>query len=172
MKTKFKIVLFILATIIFISMMLVFGFWYEKQNDASDIAEKPAQAVRIIENSTTEVEEIIKEPELVSLGKFKMTAYCSCTHCCGKWAYNRPVDENGNEIVYGSIGERLIGGVSIAVDPNVIPYNTEVIINGNTYIAHDTGGAIDGNKIDVYMSNHQAALDFGVQYAEVFVVAN
>ena len=101
-----------------------------------------------------------------------MTAYCSCTHCCGKWAYNRPVDENGNEIVYGSTGEKLIDGVSIAVDPNVIPYNTEVIINDNTYIAHDTGGAIDGNRIDVYFNNHQEALNFGVQYAEVFIVAN
>lgn len=117
-------------------------------------------------------EEEIRKTNYVSIGIFKLTAYCSCIKCCGEWAYNRPVDENGNEIVYGSTGERLIGGVSIAVDPSVIPYNTEVIINGNTYIAHDTGGAIDGNRIDVYMSNHQEALDFGVQYAEVFVVAN
>ena len=107
--------------------------------------------------------------EPVSLGEFKLTAYCSCEKCCGKWALNRPVDENGNEIVYGAIGERLVEGYSIAVDPTVIPYRTEVIINGRTYKAQDCGGAIKGNRIDVYFEDHQAALNFGVQYAEVFI---
>lgn len=117
-------------------------------------------------------EEVTNPTNLVNMGEFKLTAYCSCAKCCGKYAYNRPVDENGNEIVYGSIGERLIAGTSIAVDPNVIPYGTEVIIDGHTYIAHDTGGAIDGNHIDVYFDNHQDALNFGVRRAEVFVATN
>ena len=110
-----------------------------------------------------------EEPELISLGTFKLTAYCSCQKCCGSYALNRPVDENGNEIVYGSIGVRLEAGVSIAVDPRVIPYGTQVEINGHTYTAHDTGGNITGNRIDVYFDDHQEAWDFGTQYAEVFV---
>lgn len=105
----------------------------------------------------------------VSLGEFKLTAYCSCSICCGKWANNRPVDEDGNEIVYGAIGERLKEKYSIAVDPTVIPYRTEVIINGHTYKAQDCGKAIKGNRIDVYFENHNDALEFGIQYAEVFV---
>ena len=105
----------------------------------------------------------------VSLGNFKLTAYCSCSLCCGKWAYNRPVDENGKEIVYGAIGERLREGYSIAVDPSVIPYQTEVVINGHTYKAQDCGGAIKGNRIDMYFEDHQAALNFGVQYADVYI---
>lgn len=117
----------------------------------------------------TEIEST--EPALISLGTFKLTAYCSCQKCCGSYALNRPVDENGNEIVYGSIGVRLEAGVSIAVDPSVIPYGTQVIINGHTYTAHDTGGNIKGNRIDVYFDNHQDAWDFGAQYAEVFVYA-
>lgn len=104
-----------------------------------------------------------------SLGKFKLTAYCSCKKCCGKYAANRPVDENGNEIVYGSTGARLKAGVSIAVDPRVIPYGTKVVINGHTYVAQDTGGSIKGKKIDVYFDDHQEALDFGVKKAEVFI---
>lgn len=110
-----------------------------------------------------------EEPELISLGTFKLTAYCSCQRCCGSYALNRPVDENGNEIVYGSIGVRLEAGVSIAVDPYVIPYGTQVVIDGHTYTAHDTGGNIVGNRIDVYFDDHQEAWDFGTQYAEVFV---
>ena len=113
-------------------------------------------------------EEII--PKTVSLGEFKLTAYCSCEKCCDGWARNRPIDKDGNEIVYGSIGEELIEGMSIAVDPKVIPYGTKVIINDNTYVAQDTGGAIKGNRIDVYHNDHQKAREFAVQYAEVFKV--
>lgn len=112
-----------------------------------------------------------EEPELISLGTFKLTAYCSCQKCCGSYALNRPVDEDGNTIVYGASGSKLEAGVSIAVDPRVIPYGAQVIINGHTYTAHDTGGNIKGNRIDVYFDNHQEAWDFGTQYAEVFVYA-
>ena len=112
----------------------------------------------------------IPEIKKESLGEFKLTAYCSCEKCCGKWALNRPKDESGKDIVYGSTGEVLIAGTSIAVDPSVIPYGSQVEINGHTYTAHDTGGAIKGNRIDVYFDSHQAALNFGVQYAEVFLI--
>ena len=127
---------------------------------------------RIIETNNTTIEtETDKEVDTnqvikpVSLGNFKLTAYCSCSLCCGKWANNRP-----NGIVYGAIGEELKEGYSIAVDPNVIPYRTEVIINGHTYKAQDCGGAIKGNRIDIYFSSHKDALEFGVKYAEVFLV--
>ena len=105
-----------------------------------------------------------------SLGEFKLTAYCSCEKCCGEWALNRPKDENGKDIVYGSTGTILVAGTSIATDPSVIPYGSQVEINGHIYTAHDTGGAIQGNRIDVYFDNHQDALNFGVQYAEVFLI--
>ena len=107
--------------------------------------------------------------ELVSLGDFRLTAYCPCPECCGVWAYNRPVDGHGNEIVYTASGAIAVEGKTIAVDPAVIPYGTEVIIGGNTYVAADSGGAIDGNRIDVYMDDHAEALAFGVQYATVYV---
>lgn len=50
----------------------------------------------VIEPPTTEPPET--EPELISLGRFKLTAYCSCRKCCGSYADNRPVDENGETI--------------------------------------------------------------------------
>ena len=82
----------------------------------------------------------------------------------------RPVDEHGKEIVFGSSGEVLTAGVSVAVDTNVIPYGSELLINGTKYIAHDTGSRIKGNCIDVYHDDHQKAVEFGLQYAEVFLV--
>lgn len=127
------------------------------------------QPTDVTEPAATEPEK--QEPELISLGRFKLTAYCGCRKCCGKYADNRPVDESGEVIVTGSIGVRLYAGVSIAVDPRVIPYHTRVVINGHTYTAHDTGGNIKGNRIDVYFDDHDEAWDFGTQYAEVFVYA-
>lgn len=111
-----------------------------------------------------EQESIEERKEYTSLGEFKLTAYCSCEKCCGIWAYNRP-----NGVVYGAIGEELKEGYSIAVDPNVIPYGTEVIINEKVYKAQDCGGAIKGNRIDVYFDNHNDALEFGVKYEEIFL---
>jgi 3D (Asp-Asp-Asp) domain-containing protein len=55
------------------------------------------------------------------------------------------------------------------VDPNVIPYGTEVIINGHAYIAQDCGGAIQQNRIDIYFESHEQALQFGLQTAYVYV---
>ena len=128
-----------------------------------------AENLKTIEIETDKDGDTNQAVEPVSLGEFKLTAYCSCSLCCGIWANNRPIDENGDEIIYGAIGERLEEGYSIAVDSTIIPYRTEVTINGHTYKAQDCGGAIKGNRIDVYFEDHNEALKFGVQYAEVFV---
>lgn len=109
-------------------------------------------------------------PEIVPLGEFKLTAYCSCAVCCDEWAYNRPIDKNGQAIVKGASGEVLKAGTSIAVDPEVIPYGSTVLINGQAYIAHDCGGAIKGNRIDVYHDSHKEAWNFGLQHADVYLL--
>lgn len=101
---------------------------------------------------------------------FEITAYCPCEKCCGIWAKNREKDENGNDIVYTASGAIATPKQTIAVDPDVIPYGSEVIINGNTYIAQDCGSEIKGNRIDIYCSNHEEAAEFGKQYLEVFVI--
>lgn len=104
-----------------------------------------------------------------SLGTFTLTAYCSCSKCCGKYGVNRPTDETGEPIVYTSIGEIAKAGTTIAVDPSVIPYGSEVKIDDHVYIAQDTGGSMNGSRIDIYFDDHQEALEFGRQKAEVFL---
>lgn len=171
MQTKLKFALCVAN--ILINVTVIGGCMYEKQQYKTTIHSQKQQIIRPkeqIENNLKKVEtktdrEVDTQAnEPVSLGEFKLTAYCSCSICCGEWAYNRP-----NGIVYGAIGEELKEGYSIAVDPEVIPYRTEVIINGKTYKAQDCGGAIKGNRIDVYFEDHNDALEFGVQYKEVFV---
>lgn len=170
MQTKLRFALYIIG--ILMSMAIIIGCIYEKQR--YKIASKQSETIHNINETGQQIKnKIDKETDKevdkqaikpVSLGEFKLTAYCSCSKCCGKWAYNRP-----NGIVYGAIGEELKEDYSIAVDPEVIPYKTEVIISGKTYKAQDCGGAIKGNRIDVYFEDHNDALEFGVQYAEVFV---
>lgn len=96
-----------------------------------------------------------KEPQTVDLGEFRITAYCPCTKCCGK--------SDG----ITSTGVVAQSNRTIAVDPNTIPYGSRVIINGNEYVAEDCGGAIKGNKIDMFFDTHQEALQWGVKYMGV-----
>lgn len=126
---------------------------------------------QVIKPAVVYAEEIVEpeEPEPVSLGEYKITHYCSCPACCGVWAENRPVDENGNEIVYTASGARAEAGKTIAVDPNVIPLGSTVIIDGKEYVAQDTGGAIQGNRIDIYCGSHEEALQLGVITTEVYM---
>ena len=145
---------------------------YEKDKNADFGQNNESKEVQVVVDEKEAVQEpVAEQPKRISLGEFKLTAYCSCHKCCGFWAYSRPFDENGNDIVIGASGERLVQGVSVAVDPTVIPYDSKVYIDGKEYIAHDCGGAIKGNRIDVYFDNHQDALDFGVRYANVEVDA-
>ena len=94
----------------------------------------------------------------IYLGTFKLTAYCGCSACNGRW---------GN---ITATGTTPVEGRTIAVDPSQIPYGSKVYIEGyGTYVAEDCGGAIKGNRIDVYMNSHSACYDFGVRYADVFI---
>ena len=158
----------------FITTLLILLLSMRKTAAVEPVTEpttKPVKEIAIVEPVEVDtVTETPTEPELVSIGEFRLTAYCSCSKCCGKWAKDRPVDSAGNELVYGASGELLTAGYSIAVDPTVIPYGTVLLINGKEYEAMDCGGAIKDKRIDVYFNDHDEALEFGVQYAEVFIV--
>lgn len=91
------------------------------------------------------------------LGEYTLTAYCGCRHCSGGWGSKT------------STGTTCKAGKTIAVDPKVIPYGSTIRINGHDYTAEDCGGAIKGNRIDVYFDSHSDALEFGRQKAKVYL---
>ena len=99
----------------------------------------------------------------VLLGEFTLTAYCPGRCCCGKWASG-----------YTATGTLATEGRTIAVDPKVIPYGSRVLLiwldgTQHSYIAEDCGGGVNGNHIDVFFNDHQAARVFGVQSAMVYL---
>lgn len=91
----------------------------------------------------------------IYLGRYRLTAYCSCSRCCGSW---------GGRVT--SSGTTPTVGRTVAC--NSIPAGTRVIINGHQYTVEDTGN-MNNNVIDIYMASHAQALDFGVQYADVYL---
>lgn len=140
-------------------------------NDVSDVESSITEESSIqVEEENTSNEYIEEpEPEYISLGEFRLTAYCPCEICCDECAYNRPVDEYGNTIVYTASGKIAQEGYTIAADPDVLPYGTIVYIDGHEYEVQDCGGAITNNSIDIYFDTHEAACEFGLQYGEVFI---
>lgn len=88
------------------------------------------------------------------IGRFKITYYCAekYPHIC-----------NAGPPYETATGTTPTAGRTIAVDPDVIPLNTRVIIDGHEYVAEDTGGAIDGNRIDIVVATHAEALRKGTR---------
>ena len=84
------------------------------------------------------------KPTRISLGKFRLTAYCPCRKCSGGYGHQT------------ATGVRATEGITIAADPRVLPYGTIVEIDGisGLRIVQDCGGAVKGNKIDIFVENH------------------
>lgn len=94
------------------------------------------------------------------LGTFWITAYCPCPICCGEYSnMDNPTTASGAPAVEG---------VTCAA-PSNFAFGTELIVDGHTYTVQDRGGAINGNHLDIYFSNHQAALNFATGYYDVYV---
>ena len=95
-----------------------------------------------------------------AMGNFKLTFYCACRWCSGGYG-------NGT-----ATGTTCTEGRTIAVDPRVIPLGSKVYIEGfGDFIAEDTGGAIKGNKIDIYLNDHSRCYALGVARANVYVMS-
>lgn len=90
------------------------------------------------------------------VGECTVTYYCPCEECCGRWAD-------------GLTATGLPAGPGIvAVDPEVVPLGSTVVIDGQRYLAADTG--VTGNHVDICLADHAAAVEAGVGSATVWIV--
>ena len=152
---------------------------------ATEPAQEPAQepeTVEAISLPTPAVQLVAEEPvsagiafswdmavqNYVSLGEYKLTSYCACEKCCGYWATIRPLDEDGDPIVYTASGAVARQGVTVAADINVLPFGTVLLIGGEEFTVQDVGGGVNGKHIDIYFEDHQAAREFGVRYETIY----
>lgn len=101
-----------------------------------------------------EAEQIWAEAQWVDVGECRITHYCPCEICCGKWA--------DGITATGTVAEE---GRTVAVDPDVIPLGSEVLIDGKIYIAEDTG--VKGNAVDIFLTDHNRCFEYSVYMADV-----
>lgn len=112
-----------------------------------EAAEKTAKA----ETKDTEA------ADWTSAGVFKVTHYCDCEHCQGEY------------IGTTATGTAPKAGRTIAVDPDTIPLGSVVKINGQEYVAEDTGGAIKGNRVDIFVADHGEAMAKGIKEEVIYL---
>ncbi|MFR4492602.1 MAG: 3D domain-containing protein, partial [Clostridium perfringens] len=87
-------------------------------------------------------------------------------------AYNHPL---GSAEAYTASGMHVLrdpnGYSTIAVDPSVIPLGTKLYVEGYGYaIAADTGGAIKGNRVDLFFNTEAEASNWGVRNLDVYIL--
>ena len=120
------------------------------------IKEPVNKIVQVQQNVTSRGGTITRDTSSGTTKIFKVTAYCSCAKCCGK------------ATGYTASGTKATAGRTVAASSQ-FAFGTKLIINGKEYVVEDRGGAVTGNKIDIYMNSHAEALAWGVKYLSVEV---
>ena len=90
-----------------------------------------------------------------SVGRFKLTFYCSCRRCSGKWGHQT------------SSGAYCTEGRTVATD--YFKAGTRIYIDGiGERVVEDTG--VHGRHIDIFLEDHDQCNENGIKYAEVYVL--
>jgi len=113
--------------------------------------EQKVEIEEVNEEPFVEIEEAYIEEESSNswVQEFEVTAYCACKKCCG-----------ANAMGITSSGVPPTPRHTIAAGRD-IPFGTLIEIDGVIFQVEDRGGAIKNNKIDMFMSSHQEALQYG-----------
>lgn len=160
---------FFVVTTVVVGVVFAVGFVFGRYGKAAPSlevieqvqyqSEAPPEKVESTEpvEDTETVEDTEERPQYYEM-TVNATAYCPCESCSE--GYGRMTATG----VYAEAGR------TIAVDPTVIPYGSEVIINGHTYIAEDCGGAIKGNDVDIFFDTHEEVSEFGRQTLTAYVL--
>jgi len=122
-------------------------------------AKESAPATKESAPTTKESESKTNDSAGLKVITMEASAYtASCKGCTGITATGINLKENPNTKV-------------ISVDPSVIPLGSKVNVEGyGVAIAGDTGGAIKGNRIDVFIPNKQDAINFGRKQVKVTIL--
>lgn len=183
---SFILLLFTVAlALALIASLIVNQGTLKKLDETISLLDQANQAIRqsneLADSAIAELNELKKQNEQVvteddtavqessEIFEAKVTAYCSCPKCCGIWSKDHPSRQGIDYEQYTTSGTVPTAGRTIAVDPDVIPLGSKVVLNGHEYVAEDTGSGVKGNHIDVYFDSHEAALDWGVRTMEVQV---
>jgi len=94
--------------------------------------------------------------------RMRVTAYCPCEKCCGR--YSDGITASGHRIGKGDVFVAADKRYSFGTKMIILGYNNNLSVK-----VLDRGGAIQGNRIDVFFHTHKEALQWGVKYIDVRV---
>jgi len=84
-------------------------------------------------------------------------------------AYTKSIEEGTHKGITRS-GTQVSRGTA-AIDPRIIPLGTKIYVEGYGHAeCLDTGGAIKGNRIDLYMDNKEECFEFGRREVKVWII--
>lgn len=180
MKNKWLVVC---AIPIFLSFLILSNELYTQnalleytQEELASVVEKLHEESRKSDQLAVELDHVTKslgsanetilalkttEYELVYIGEFNLTHYCceKYEHICGLGAG------------ITATGTKVTAGRTVAVDPTVIPYGTQIYIEGYGWrTAEDCGGAVKNKQIDIAVDTHANALSMGVTSGGVWIL--
>lgn len=115
-----------------------------QSDETPESEEIPAEEVNAAETA----------PRTTYYGVCRITFYCPCSRCCGK---DDGITASG---VPATPGRTVANGV--------LPYGTRVLIEGHEYVVEDRG--VSGDQFDIFVSDHQEALERGLYYADVYII--
>ena len=155
MKSRVKMCILLFTMVI---LILIGSLGYKKECNAIVVNIKEEHE-SLFANIIRVLPEKEEESDLIYLGEFLLTGYCDCPICQEEWVGTT------------ALGVAPTPEWTIAVDPDVIPLGSYVVINGHTYRAEDVGGMINYNHIDIFCSSHEECYsDFCNGYTEVYLV--
>jgi 3D (Asp-Asp-Asp) domain-containing protein len=155
-----KDIIYIFLLVAILAALLTLVLRTEVQANENEIVET-TEICSVVETTTEETTDILLTtvkyediPDYTELGTYKLTAYCSCSKCCGK---SDGITASGTK----ATARRTVAAKGFS-------FGTELMINGDTYIVEDRG--VGSGVVDIYFDSHEEALNFGVKYAKVFEV--
>jgi 3D (Asp-Asp-Asp) domain-containing protein len=114
-----------------------------------------------VENQKSGIESTPRSDEWQTV-RMRVTAYCPCEKCCGKYSDG-----------ITACGHVINPGDTFAAADRQYPFGTEMIVagynNDQPIKVLDRGGAIRGDRLDLFFHTHEAALQWGVKYIDVKV---
>lgn len=148
---------YLIARLVIMVLCLAIGFgigWTSKETEVVEVnITRPIVRVnQPIEEKELEPTPTYKAMEIVAV------AYCPCEKCCGK--------SDG----ITATGVEAKANRTVAADPNILPYGTEILCGMGEFVVEDTGGALKGkNRVDFFFDTHEEALKFGKQQFTIWI---
>lgn len=143
-------------------------------NNINDYNKKLVERIETVEFEIEELSKVILELETkiekINTNTVKATnAKSVATKSSGTTMTFEATAYSGDPITATGTVPKV--GRTIAVDPKVIPYGTQVYIEGmGTYTAEDCGGAIKGNIIDIFMATKEECRAWGRRKVQIQIL--